>query len=342
MQTPFRTPCTSTTSLSAPLFLQPTSLRLSRTTTHTSLTNAHGGTASALGGWGQVYRLARGALRGRFVKRLYTTLGYLINGRVGNLIIERKIGQGGEVGVVYLAKHAETGRLYAVKSITTLTSAKAHDVARQIDIVRGLRHEHIVKVVAIYKTLINTNLVMEYCEGGEMFDYLLVHSRMDEPLAWVVFHQLLSAVEYLHKKNICHRDLNLVNIFLDKNFNVKLGDFGFAAYQRDGELCAGACGTPEYVAPEVLLCSRYDGFSADVWSLGVILYTLIVGSYPFCPDGYEDLLTNIQQGRFPEPDRVSLQVRDLIRNGLLVVDVEQRFTLDKIKRHVWYRMPPAV
>ncbi|KAL1919335.1 uncharacterized protein VTP21DRAFT_2028 [Calcarisporiella thermophila] len=293
--------------------------------------------------WTLGYQLARSVLRGkRFARKVLRTMQFLWGGQVANFSVVRQIGRGSE-GTVYLSTHPTTlERAFAIKSVPTLTFAKKNDIKRQVALIRSLQqHENIVKVVAVHRTLFSTNIVMDYCEGGEIFQYLSIMGRMEENLVWHIFRQLFSAIDYMHSHNICHRDLKLENIFVDKDFNVKIGDFGFATYQAEGELCEGPCGSPEYVAPEVLTSKAYDGFQADVWSLGVVLYTLLQGQYPFCPDGYQYLLENIKNARFRGPDSVSFQVKDLIRSGMLVVDPLQRFTISRIKRHIWLRRKPV-
>ena len=127
----------------------------------------------------------------------------------------------------------------------------------------------------------NIYLVCELASGGELFDLLLVKGRMKERIAKQKFYQLCSAVSYCHRKYIVHRDLKAENILLDENENIKLADFGFANYYSNDGLLDTYCGSPPYAAPELFQARKYIGPEVDVWSLGVILYSMVTGSLPF-------------------------------------------------------------
>lgn len=200
---------------------------------------------------------------------------------VGNYHLGRLIGKG-SFGKVYLASHKLTNG-----SKVVLKSAKKDDsnLAREIHHHRQFVHPHIAR---LYEVVVTENLVwmvMEYCSGEELYDYLLRHGKLPVDKVQKSFTQLVGAVAYVHQQNCVHRDLKLENILLDKNENVKLLDFGFAReYEGKTNYLQTFCGTICYSAPEMLKGEKYAGEKVDVWSLGIILYALLCGELPFDDD----------------------------------------------------------
>nr|CAD7438654.1 unnamed protein product [Timema bartmani] len=180
---------------------------------------------------------------------------------IGKYKLLKTIGKG-NFAKVKLAKHMPTGKEVAIKIIdkTQLNPVK------------------LFQVIETEKTLY---LVMEYASGGEVFDYLVLHGRMKEKEARAKFRQIVSAVQYCHQKKIIHRDLKAENLLLDSEMNIKIADFGFSNEFTPGNKLDTFCGSPPYAAPELFQGKKYDGPEVDVWSLGVILYTLVSGSLPF-------------------------------------------------------------
>ena len=173
--------------------------------------------------------------------------------------------------------HGKTNERVAAKIMPSMRE----DHSREILTMSALKHENIVELKDVIETGGQIYLIMELAKGGELFAKLCDDGRFTEDSARFYFKQILTGVLYCHKKKMCHRDLKLENLLLDESGKVlKITDFGFAKFQ-DASMPKTILGTAVYVAPEVLEEGAYDGYKADVWSCGVILYTLIMGNYPF-------------------------------------------------------------
>mmetsp|Transcript_19611 Transcript_19611/g.14326 ORF Transcript_19611/g.14326 Transcript_19611/m.14326 type:complete len:170 (+) Transcript_19611:361-870(+) len=159
--------------------------------------------------------------------------------------------------------------------------ADVERVAREIHILKLIRHPNIIQLYEILENPTELYLIMEYASGGELFDYIVEKQRVKEKEACRFFQQIIDGVEYLHKLNIVHRDLKPENLLLDQNKNIKIVDFGLSNTYKTGETLATACGSPCYAAPEMIAGKRYFGGNVDIWSCGVILFALICGHLPF-------------------------------------------------------------
>ncbi|CAG0883653.1 unnamed protein product [Darwinula stevensoni] len=258
--------------------------------------------------------------------------------RVGFYDIERTIGKG-NFAVVKLARHRITKTEVAIKIIdkSQLDEVNLHKVYREVNIMKQLLHPHIIKLYQVMETKNMIYLVSEYASQGEIFDYIAQHGRMSEPVARRKFWQIISAVEYCHKKKIVHRDLKAENLLLDSGLNMKLADFGFSNYYASGSQLATWCGSPPYAAPEVFEGKKYTGPEIDLWSLGVVLYVLVCGTLPFDGTTLHALRDRVLSGRFRIPYFMSTECESLIRK-ILVLDPAKRYTLDQVKRHKWMLM----
>lgn len=175
-------------------------------------------------------------------------------------------------------------------------------------------------------------LVVEYVEGGELFEYLARKGRLPEEEAISFFRQIISGIDYCHRFNICHRDLKPENILLDKHNNVKIADFGMAAMQPTGSLLHTSCGSPHYAAPEIISGNPYNGASADIWSAGIILFALLTGYLPFDDDNLRRLLAKVKTGHFTMPEGLSTDAKGLLWH-ILEVEPSKRITLNQIWEH---------
>ena len=179
---------------------------------------------------------------------------------------------------------------------------------------------------------------MEYCEGKELFDYIVKRKRLTEREACRYFQQIIDGVEYLHLSNITHRDLKPENLLLDKNNRIKISDFGLS-YLSDNidTFLETPCGTPSYAPPEMLRGEKYNGVYSDIWSCGIILYTMLVGNLP-CAESKEELIyDNILQHNYYFPDNISEDAIDLIEN-MLKINPKERFNFEQIKSHPWFNL----
>uniref|UniRef100_A0A3P8NJR4 non-specific serine/threonine protein kinase n=1 Tax=Astatotilapia calliptera TaxID=8154 RepID=A0A3P8NJR4_ASTCA len=239
---------------------------------------------------------------------------------IGNYRLLKTIGKG-NFAKVKLARHILTGREVAIKIIdkTQLNPTSLQKVMQ------------LFEVIETDKTLY---LVMEYASGGEVFDYLVSHGRMKEVEARAKFRQIVSAVHYCHTKNIVHRDLKAENLLLDADANIKIADFGFSNEFTLGNKLDTFCGSPPYAAPELFQGKKYDGPEVDVWSLGVILYTLVSGSLPFDGQNLKELRERVLRGKYRVPFYMSTDCEGILRR-FLVLNPAKRCTLEQVMKDKW-------
>ncbi|XP_029611103.1 MAP/microtubule affinity-regulating kinase 3 isoform X4 [Salmo trutta] len=254
---------------------------------------------------------------------------------IGNYRLLKTIGKG-NFAKVKLARHILTGREVAIKIIdkTQLNPTSLQKLFREVRIMKILNHPNIVKLFEVIETEKTLYLVMEYASGGEVFDYLVAHGRMKEKEARAKFRQIVSAVQYCHQKNIVHRDLKAENLLLDADMNIKIADFGFSNEFTMGSKLDTFCGSPPYAAPELFQGKKYDGPEVDVWSLGVILYTLVSGSLPFDGQNLKELRERVLRGKYRIPFYMSTDCENLLKR-FLVLNPSKRGTLEQIMKDRW-------
>uniref|UniRef100_H2YQW6 non-specific serine/threonine protein kinase n=1 Tax=Ciona savignyi TaxID=51511 RepID=H2YQW6_CIOSA len=255
--------------------------------------------------------------------------------RVGCYDIERTIGKG-NFAVVKLATHIHTRAKVAIKIVdkTQLDKENLKKIYREIEIMKELRHPHIIKLYQVMHSEKTLYLVTEYASSGEIFDHLVAHGRMAEREARIKFKQIVAAVYYCHSRHVVHRDLKAENLLLDAGKNIKIVDFGFANYFKGEELLKTWCGSPPYAAPELFEGKEYIGPKVDVWSLGVVLYVLVCGSLPFDDSTLQALRQRVLSGKFRIPFYMSSDCEHLVRN-MLIVKPSRRYTMRQICSHRW-------
>uniref|UniRef100_A0A8C1REU8 MAP/microtubule affinity-regulating kinase 3 n=1 Tax=Cyprinus carpio TaxID=7962 RepID=A0A8C1REU8_CYPCA len=254
---------------------------------------------------------------------------------IGNYRLLKTIGKG-NFAKVKLARHILTGKEVAIKIIdkTQLNPTSLQKLFREVRIMKTLRHPNIVRLFEVIETEKTLYLVMEYASGGEVFDYLVSHGRMKEIEARAKFRQIVSAVHYCHQKNIVHRDLKAENLLLDADANIKIADFGFSNEFTLGNKLDTFCGSPPYAAPELFQGKKYDGPEVDIWSLGVILYTLVSGSLPFDGQNLKELRERVLRGKYRVPFYMSTDCEGILRR-FLVLNPSKRCTLEQVMKDKW-------
>lgn len=257
--------------------------------------------------------------------------------RLGQYNVIKTLGEG-SFGKVKLATHVVSGQQVALKIISRrklVTRDMAGRIEREIQYLQLLRHPHIIKLFTVITTQQDIIMVLEYA-GGELFDYIVKHGKMQEAKARKFFQQIVCAVEYCHRHKIVHRDLKPENLLLDENLNVKIADFGLSNIMTDGNFLKTSCGSPNYAAPEVISGKLYAGPEVDVWSCGVILYVLLVGRLPFDDEYIPALFKKIAQGNYPVPSYLTEGAVHLIRR-MLQVNPVNRITIQEIRNNTWFK-----
>uniref|UniRef100_A0A8C5SS84 non-specific serine/threonine protein kinase n=1 Tax=Laticauda laticaudata TaxID=8630 RepID=A0A8C5SS84_LATLA len=250
---------------------------------------------------------------------------------IGNYRLLKTIGKG-NFAKVKLARHVLTGREVSFFRLGLITIILF--LFREVRIMKILNHPNIVKLFEVIETEKTLYLIMEYASGGEVFDYLVAHGRMKEKEARAKFRQIVSAVQYCHQKCIVHRDLKAENLLLDGDMNIKIADFGFSNEFTVGNKLDTFCGSPPYAAPELFQGKKYDGPEVDVWSLGVILYTLVSGSLPFDGQNLKELRERVLRGKYRIPFYMSTDCENLLKK-LLVLNPIKRGSLEQIMKDRW-------
>ncbi|KDE02753.1 CAMK/CAMKL/MARK protein kinase [Microbotryum lychnidis-dioicae p1A1 Lamole] len=270
---------------------------------------------------------------------------------VGGYTLGRVIGEG-SFGKVRIGVHRLTNTRVAIKQVPKSSPVNSSDrgsaassplslLTRELHHHRRLRHPHILALYEIIATESSIYLVTELCTGGELFDYLVEKGRLSASETRRIFGQLVLGVAHLHQSGVVHRDLKLENVLLDERVNVKIADLGFGREFEKGRWMDTWVGTLGYCAPEVVAAKRYHGEEVDIWSLGVILYTLLAGSLPFDDDDEGLMKEMILKCEYDIPTWLDEDAIDLIQN-ILVLDPMRRLTLKAILAHPFFTRPPPL
>ncbi|KAM5331004.1 maternal embryonic leucine zipper kinase isoform 1-T4 [Glossophaga mutica] len=246
------------------------------------------------------------------------------------------IGTGG-FAKVKLARHILTGEMVAIKIMDK--NALGSDLPRiktEIDALKNLRHQHICQLYHVLETANKIFIVLEYCPGGELFDYIISQDRLLEEEARVVFRQIVSAVAYVHSQGYAHRDLKPENLLFDEYHKVKLIDFGLCGKPKGNKdyHLQTCCGSLAYAAPELIQGKSYLGSEADVWSMGILLYVLMCGFLPFDDDNVMVLYKKIMRGKYEIPKWLSPS-SILLLQQMLQVDPKKRISVKNLLNHPW-------
>ncbi|GFV88007.1 hypothetical protein TNCV_3241571 [Trichonephila clavipes] len=250
------------------------------------------------------------------------------------------LGTGAFSQVVLAESKDESSKMYAIKCIDKKAlKGKEDSLENEIKVLRRLKHPNIVQLVETFEDKNKVYLVMELVTGGELFDRIVEKGSYTEKDASHLIRQILEAVDYMHSQGVVHRDLkpeNLLYYSPDEDSKIMISDFGLSKMEDSG-IMATACGTPGYVAPEVLAQKPY-GKAVDVWSIGVIAYILLCGYPPFYDENDANLFAQILKGDFefdsPYWDEISDSAKDFIRH-LICVDMDKRYTCKQALAHPW-------
>ena len=248
----------------------------------------------------------------------------------------RVIGRGA-FGKVNIGLNILTGRIVAIKSFNkkNLSNEKAKKkILYETNIMRGLYHPAVTKILETFETEKYMLIIMEYISGGNLQNFVKKRRKLCEKTAKILFRQLIQGIKYIHSKGVVHRDIKLENILLDLNNIVKICDFGVGKLTQKGQKLLDQCGTPVYMAPEIIQGDGYEGFPVDIWSAGVALYIMLSGNIPFNRDKTHDLQSAIINLPYKKIDDISESANDLLKN-ILEKDPVKRFTPDQILEHSW-------
>ncbi|XP_057550847.1 CBL-interacting serine/threonine-protein kinase 24-like isoform X2 [Amaranthus tricolor] len=260
--------------------------------------------------------------------------------RVGKYELGRTIGEG-TFAKVKFAINTETGESVAVKVLAKTTILKhrmVDQIKREISIMKIVRHPFIVRLHEVLASRTKIYIILEFVPGGELFDKIVHKGKFSEMESRKYFQQLVDAISHCHRKGVYHRDLKPENLLLDARENLKVSDFGLSALPQEGvKLLHTTCGTPNYVAPEVLNGQGYDGAAADIWSCGVILYVLLAGFLPFEEITLATLYQKINSAAFSCPFWFSPDAKSLIER-LLDPNPKTRITIEEIRNDPWFQV----
>uniref|UniRef100_A0A0A9HLE6 non-specific serine/threonine protein kinase n=1 Tax=Arundo donax TaxID=35708 RepID=A0A0A9HLE6_ARUDO len=259
----------------------------------------------------------------------------------------RMLGQG-TFAKVYHARNLASNQSVAIKVIDkekVLRVGMIDQTKREISVMRLVRHPNVVQLHEVMASKSKIYFAIEYVRGGELFSRV-ARGRLKEDAARKYFQQLIGAVDYCHSRGVYHRDLKPENLLVDENGNLKVSDFGLSALkecQKQDGLLHTTCGTPAYVAPEIINKKGYDGAKADIWSCGVILFVLLAGYLPFHDSNLMEMYRKISRGDVKYPQWFSSDLRRFM-SKLLDPNPNTRITMEKLVEHPWFKKgyKPAV
>jgi len=271
--------------------------------------------------------------------------GIMTDHQKGNILMNKyemgkMLGQG-TFAKVYHARNIETSQSVAIKVTDkekVLKGGLSDQIQREISVMKLVQHPNIVQMYEVMATKTKIYFVLEHVKGGELFNKVQ-RGRLKEDAARKYFQQLICAVDFCHSRGVYHRDLKPENLLLDENSNLKVSDFGLSTISEckrlDG-LLHTSCGTPAYVAPEVINRKGYDGAKADIWSCGVILFVLLAGYLPFQDKNLMNMYKKIGKAEFKCPSWFSSDIRRLLIR-ILDPNPSTRLSIERIMENPWFR-----
>ncbi|XP_020223497.1 CBL-interacting serine/threonine-protein kinase 9 isoform X1 [Cajanus cajan] len=259
--------------------------------------------------------------------------------RVGRYELGKTIGEGSFARVKF-ARNVENDSHVAIKILDrnhVLKHKMMEQLQKEISAMKMINHPNVIKIYEVMASKTKIYIVLELVNGGELFDKIATNGRLKEDEARSYFHQLINAVDYCHSRGVYHRDLKPENLLLDSNGILKVSDFGLSTYaHQEDELLRTACGTPNYVAPEVLNDRGYVGSASDIWSCGVILFVLMAGYLPFDEPNHAALYKKIGRAQFACPSWFSPEAKKLLKR-ILDPNPLTRIKIPELLQDEWFR-----
>ena len=258
--------------------------------------------------------------------------------KIGPYQMHDIIGEGA-FSVVKLVSHEITGEEFACKIVSKkrlISKGMDGRFENEVRTLQLLRHPNIVQIFDIFKDSINYYIILEYCPYQQLYHYISDKGRFSEEESKFIFKQLVHAINYIHSKGIAHRDIKPENILLSTDLKVKIVDFGFSTIISTDQLLKTPCGSPSYASPEIILGKPYNGFKTDIWSLGIVLYTMCFGVLPWTKKNHSQHLTQIVSGDFFIPASVSEECRELIFK-MMIADPDERISIIEICKNEWIK-----
>ena len=290
----------------------------------------------------------------KYIREFYRRYNKYPNTNLNFYLYGRLIGQGA-FGKVNIGLNILTGRVVAIKSFNKKTLSANGDNMKKIlsetDLMKKLNHPNITKILEMFEDDGYILIAMEYINGGNLFSFVKKRRKLSEKTAKFLFRQIILGIKHIHSKKIVHRDIKLENILIDLNNNIKICDFGIGRIlKNEKQMLFDKCGTPMYMAPEILLSSKtkgYEGFPVDIWSSGISLYIMLSGTLPFNLKNKEssdmsnesnnnniELQYSIINKEPKKIEKISDEARDLLK-GLLNKNPKKRLTIEQILNHPW-------
>jgi serine/threonine protein kinase len=257
--------------------------------------------------------------------------------QIGNYILTKIIGRG-SFSNVYKAYHYETKEMYAMKvvSLKNLANKMIENIETEISIMIKIKHDNIVRLYETIKTDKHICLLIDYCDGEDLNKYIKKNGRISEKQTKIFMTQIASGLHYLHSLNLIHRDLKPHNILLSKNGNIKIADFGFVKDYTEISMFDTLCGSPIYMAPEILQHKKYDA-KVDLWSIGIILYEMLSAEPPFIASNHIQLLKTIETTKFKFQKNIIVSTDCVnIIESLLVVNPKERISFENFFNHPFF------
>ena len=271
--------------------------------------------------------------------QLNNNINKLLNRKIENYILGKELGKG-TYAIVRLGINKLTKKKYAIKIYTKLSLfdiQKKNTVKNEISILKNLDNENIMKMYEVIDTPKNLYLILEYINGISLLQYIKQkkEQKIDEKTCKIFFYQIVKGINYCQLKNICHRDIKLENILIIDNKKIKIIDFGFGIKTNNNTYHKFFCGTPSYMSPEIINKEKYIAQFSDIWSLGILLYTMLTGNFPFTANSQNELFNKINQGNYIIPNFISDKAQKLIKK-ILVFQPKNRPSTEEILLDEWF------